>query len=332
LVTSENGIDSKTLYIVSSDTLNMYGEKIINVLSGENDNDATNVSQVKSYVNELKIDLDENINIVNELLEKKIYIDGQYSDLSILRIDADTYHNLVSNNQVNKDILYIVSSDNTNAYGERIENVATPLSASDAVNKEYVDILSINLTEKIDNIEIPKNISQLSNDIRLSKVLVDNENTEEFNVKHISQDEYHEIINSDEGPNKDTLYVVSSDSLNLYGEQIKNLAPGVDLSDAVNVEQLCSAISSIDIPEIPSKVSEFENDAKYANISVDGEITTDFKVEHIAQDKYHELVNSEDGLDKNTLYIISSDTLNMYGEKIINVLSGTEETDAATVG
>jgi hypothetical protein len=32
------------------------------------------------------------------------------------------------------------------------------------------------------------------------------------------------------------------------------------------------------------------------------------------------------------LYIVSSDNLNLYGEKIINVLSGTEETDAATVG
>jgi hypothetical protein len=236
LVISENGIDSKTLYIVSSDTLNMYGEKIINILSGENDNDAANVAQVKSYINELKIDLNENINIVNELLEKKIYIDGQYSDLSILRIDADTYHNLVSNNQVNKDILYIVSSDNTNAYGERIENVATPLSASDAVNKEYADTLSINLTEKIDNIEIPKNISELSNDIKLSKVLVDNENTEEFNVKHVTSDEYHKLVNSTDGIDKDTLYIVSSDILNMYGEQIKNLAPGTDLSDAVNVE------------------------------------------------------------------------------------------------
>lgn len=246
LVTSENGIDSKTLYIVSSDTLNMYGEKIINVLSGENDNDATNVSQVKSYVNELKIDLDENINIVNELLEKKIYIDGQYSDLSILRIDADTYHNLVSNNQVNKDILYIISSDNTNAYGERIENVATPLSASDAVNKEYADTLSINLTEKIDNIEIPKNLSEFENDLNLSKVLVDGENIEEFNVKHISQEEYHELVLSENGIDKDTLYVVSSDTLNAYGEQIKNVAPGVENTDAVNVEQLSAVEQKIE--------------------------------------------------------------------------------------
>ena len=226
----------------------------------------------------MKTDIDENINILNEFVEKKICIDGQYSDLSILRVNSDEYHELVVNNQINNETLYIISSENINAYGERIENVATPISASDASNKEYVDNLSVELTEKIDGIEMPSKISELENDAKFTKVSIDGENTEDFIVKHVSQEEYHEIVNSDDGADSKTLYIVSSDALNLYGEQIKNLAPGVDLSDAVNVEQLNTAISSIDIPEIPSKVSEFENDAKYANISVDGEITTDFKV------------------------------------------------------
>jgi hypothetical protein len=55
----------------------------------------------------------------------------------------------------------------------------------------------------------------------------------------------------------------------MYGEQIKNVADATDLSDAVNLNQLCSAISSIDIPEIPTKVSVFENDANYVKLSVD---------------------------------------------------------------
>ena len=331
LVLSEK-IDNSTLYIVSSDNLNAYGEKITNVLSGEDDADATNVAQVKSYINDLKTDIDENINILNEFVEKKIYIDGQYSDLSILRVNSDEYHELVVNNQINNETLYIISSENINAYGERIENVATPISASDASNKEYVDNLGAELIEKIDGIEMPSKISELENDTKFTKVSIDGENTEDFNVKHVSQEEYHEIVNSDNGADNKTLYIVSSDALNLYGEKIKNLAPGVDLSDAVNVEQLNAAISSIDIPEIPSKVSEFENDAKYANISVDGEIATDFKVQHVSQEEYHNLVTSENGVDSNTLYIVSSDNLNLYGERIVNVLSGIEETDVATVG
>ena len=124
------------------------------------------------------------------------------------------------------------------------------------------------------------------------------------------------------------LYIVSSDTLNMYGEQIKNLAPGTDLSDAVNVEQLCSAISSI---EIPTKVSELENDSKYANISVDGEITTEFNVKHVSQDEYHNLVTTEGGIDINTLYIVSANVLNAYGEQIKNVAPGVDLLDAINV-
>jgi hypothetical protein len=56
----------------------------------------------------------------------------------------------------------------------------------------------------------------------------------------------------------------------MYGEQIKNVADATDLSDAVNLNQLCSAISSINIPEIPKNISEFTNDAIYTKLSVDG--------------------------------------------------------------
>ena len=217
LIVKEN-LDNTTLYIVSSDNLNAYGEKITNVLSGEDDTDATNVAQVKSYINDLKIDIDENINILNEFVEKKVCIDGQYSDLSILRVNSDEYHELVVNNQINNETLYIISSENINAYGERIENVDTPISASDATNKEYVDNLSVELTEKIDGIETPSKISELENDVKFTKVSIDGENTEDFNVKHVSQEEYHEIVNSNDGADSKTLYIVSSDALNMYGE------------------------------------------------------------------------------------------------------------------
>jgi autotransporter adhesin len=76
--------------------------------------------------------------------------------------------------------------------------------------------------------------------------LVDGENIEEFNVKHISQEEYHELVLSENGIDKDTLYVVSSDTLNAYGEQIKNVAPGVENTDAVNVEQLSAVEQKIE--------------------------------------------------------------------------------------
>lgn len=38
------------------------------------------------------------------------------------------------------------------------------------------------------------------------------------------------------------LYIVSNDYINAYGQNVKNLAPAQDLSDAVNYEQLKSSI------------------------------------------------------------------------------------------
>lgn len=44
----------------------------------------------------------------------------------------------------------------------------------------------------------------------------------------------------------------------MYGQQIKNLAPGTDLSDAVNLGQLLSVSNAI-----PISVSQLSNDAGY---------------------------------------------------------------------
>ena len=40
------------------------------------------------------------------------------------------------------------------------------------------------------------------------------------------------------------LYVVSTDYVETYGQQIKNVAPGSDLSDAVNYSQLLSGLGT----------------------------------------------------------------------------------------
>jgi hypothetical protein len=108
------------------------------------------------------------------------------------------------------------------------------------------------------------------------------------------------------------------------------LADATDIFDAVNLNQLCSAISSIDIPEIPNSISYFENDLKYTKISVDGDSSDSFEVKHVSQEEYHNLVVSENGIDKNTLYVVSSDSLNMFNEKIENLAEPELSNDAAT--
>jgi hypothetical protein len=54
--------------------------------------------------------------------------------LNIQHISQDDYHDLVVNENVDSNSIYIVSSDNINAYGERIENVADGEISSDGVN------------------------------------------------------------------------------------------------------------------------------------------------------------------------------------------------------
>ena len=45
-----------------------------------------------------------------------------------------------------------------------------------------------------------------------------------------------------------TLYIMSSEYEDLFGMQIKNMAAGTDLSDAVTVEQLSNAVSGAIVP------------------------------------------------------------------------------------
>jgi hypothetical protein len=69
-----------------------------------------------------------------------------------------------------------------------------------------------------------------------NKIAIDGKTlgTETFSINHISQDEYHELVEAS-AVLSNTLYIVSSDSLNMYGERIENLAYGISANDAVNL-------------------------------------------------------------------------------------------------
>lgn len=67
-----------------------------------------------------------------------------------------------------------------------------------------------------------------------SAVSVDNE-LANINMLHISQDDYDQLVASGTALSN-TLYIVSSDYIEACGQQVKNIAPGTDLSDAVNLQ------------------------------------------------------------------------------------------------
>lgn len=77
-----------------------------------------------------------------------------------------------------------------------------------------------------------QNMSQL-----LDKLAINGKKINTLSIENISQQDYHQLILNNEVLSN-VLYIVSSDSLNMYEQQIKNLAPATDLSDAVNLKQL----------------------------------------------------------------------------------------------
>ena len=73
-------------------------------------------------------------------IDGKVKIDDvSAATLNVKHVTGQDYHNLVKAGTLDKDTLYVVSSDTFSAYGEKIVNVATPTDDTDAANKKYVD-------------------------------------------------------------------------------------------------------------------------------------------------------------------------------------------------
>ena len=68
-----------------------------------------------------------------------VYVDGSKADLSICQLDTSEYYQLVSSGKCASNTLYVISSSNINAYGQKIENLGMPMLSDDAATKGYVD-------------------------------------------------------------------------------------------------------------------------------------------------------------------------------------------------
>lgn len=157
-----------------------------------------------------------------------------------------------------------------------------------------------------------------------------------------------------------TLYVVSSESMCMYGEKITDLLSGDLPGDAATYgqvsavrEQLSEKIESLSIGlsgEIDSLSVKLSGEIKdlsvtlsseissRAMLSVDGKPVQEFMFQHISQEDYNDLVIGEGksgygvSCDPNTLYVVSSDNMSMYGKKITDLADGELSSDACTYG
>jgi hypothetical protein len=57
---------------------------------------------------------------------------------------------------------------------------------------------------------------------------------------------------------------------------------------------------------------------------------SNLEVRHISQDDYHALVKDNNVLS-NIIYVVSSDEMNMYNERIINVADAISSNDAVNL-
>ena len=75
----------------------------------------------------------------------KVYFDNRISgvtgrnDLSVVKLSADEYAQMLDNGTCLSNAIYIVETPNIDAFKRQIKNVALPTDLSDAATKGYVD-------------------------------------------------------------------------------------------------------------------------------------------------------------------------------------------------
>ena len=87
----------------------------------------------RAIMNMFKVDGNLSIDTSN------VYVNGEKTDLSVCSISDVDYRQLLVEDACKSNVIYVVSSDYVNAYGQQLKNVAAPTDLSDAATKEYVD-------------------------------------------------------------------------------------------------------------------------------------------------------------------------------------------------
>ena len=120
-----------------------------------------------SAIERLSNDISTKVFIVN----KEGGLSGYY-DLSVVKISANEYENMVVLSSCDDKTIYIVQSDETDVHGDRIVNVADAQDLSDAVNLGLLnrcsDQLSSGLMGYVDEVGRGKPLSGYYNDHNLS--------------------------------------------------------------------------------------------------------------------------------------------------------------------
>ena len=288
------------------------------------------------------------IGTLSGAIDNKIYT-GSYdgkkynitsANLSIVTIDADDYHKMVAHEdglRVDDKVVYILSSNYLNAYDQFVKNVKTPEDETDAANKKYVDGISneISIAFADADKELDDKIATKSN-----KISVDGAEIDALSITHINNEDFYKLV-ADGDLKSNVMYIVSGDYVNAYDRQIKYVLDPKDDQDAATKKYVdTNAASTV---EIIKSVSSDIDDAIKSKVWVGGfyQTTSDvsatyhqddtiknLSIVNIGAEDYYKLVAS-DAENTSVVYIVSSDTINAYDQRIENVATPSIDTDAA---
>ena len=180
-----------------------------------------------------------------------------YTDLSVVKISKTSYELSAVSDMLLSNVLYIISDDYLDAYGQQIKNLAAPTELSDATPKKYVDDnvttarqalsdyvesstssartdLSNYVKDTVNAVSavIKGNLATISTVVD-QKINIDGLSTDQLSLLHIDLHDYITLLSNDLVLSNQ-LYVVQSDFIDAYGQQMKNLAAPTELSDATN--------------------------------------------------------------------------------------------------
>ena len=132
-----NDISSNLVaYALSADVSVIRDEQTAadNFLSGKIDDEAERAEGVED---ELSTAIKQKIWIKDPSSSE--FTDGKYSDLSVVKLPAEEYYQKVVDETIVDNVLYILSANKHNAFGENVTNLAEPTLSDDAATKGYVD-------------------------------------------------------------------------------------------------------------------------------------------------------------------------------------------------